>query len=42
MHEKTNQHFPFNFKGADDDQKVYQMLKKLTTPVNAETDFPPP
>jgi hypothetical protein len=42
MHEKINQHFPFNFKGADDDLKVYQMLRKLTTPVSAETDFPPP
>ncbi|MCP4613832.1 MAG: glycoside hydrolase family 5 protein [Planctomycetes bacterium] len=42
MHEKINQHFPFHFKGADDDLKVYQMLKKLTTPVSAETDFPPP
>jgi len=42
MHEKVNQHFPFHFKGADDDLKVYQMLKKLTTPVSAETHFPPP
>ena len=42
MHEKINQHFPFHFKGADDDLKVYRMLKKLTTPVSAETYFPPP
>ena len=42
MHEKNNQHFPFRFKGADDDLKVYQMLKKLTTPIIAETYFPPP
>jgi hypothetical protein len=26
MHEKINQHFPFYFKGADDDLKVYQIL----------------
>jgi hypothetical protein len=42
MHEKINQHFPFHFKGADDDLKVYQMLKKLTTPVSAEMYFPEP
>jgi len=42
MHEKINQHFPFHFKGADDDLKVYQMLKKLTIPVSAETYFPEP
>lgn len=33
MHDKINQHFPFHFKGADDDQKVYQMLQQLTTPI---------
>ena len=33
MHEKVNQHFPFHFKGMDDDLKVYQMLQKLTTHV---------
>ena len=42
MHEKVNQHFPFHFNGADDDLKVYQMLKKLTTPVSGETYFPEP
>lgn len=42
MHEKINQHFPFHFKGADDDLKVYQMLKKLTTPISTETYIPPP
>jgi CubicO group peptidase (beta-lactamase class C family) len=42
MHEKINQHFPFHFNGADDDLKVYHMLKKLTTEVGAETYFPPP
>ncbi|MHC4532480.1 MAG: cellulase family glycosylhydrolase [Planctomycetota bacterium] len=42
MHEKINQHFPFHFKGANDDLKVYQMLKKLTTSVSAETYFPSP
>ena len=42
MHEKINQHFPFHFKGTDDDLKVYQMLKKLTTPVSDETYFSPP
>ena len=42
MHEKINQHFPFLFKGADDDLKVYKMLKKLTTPISAETYFPQP
>jgi CubicO group peptidase (beta-lactamase class C family) len=42
MHEKINQHFPFHFKGAGDDLKVYQMLKKLTIPVSAETYFPSP
>ncbi|MCP4261970.1 MAG: glycoside hydrolase family 5 protein [Planctomycetes bacterium] len=36
MHEKVNQHFPFHFKGTDDDSKVYDMLKKLTTEVNPE------
>lgn len=39
MHEKINQHFPFHFNGADDDLKVYQMLKKLTTQVSAENVF---
>jgi hypothetical protein len=31
MHDKINQHFPFNFNGDEDDPQVYYMLKKLTT-----------
>jgi hypothetical protein len=31
MLEKLNQHFPFTFKGAADDEKVYAALKVLTT-----------
>ena len=42
MHEKTNQHFPFHFKGTEDDPAVYRMLKMLTTPKKAEVYFPPP
>jgi len=42
MHEKTNQHFPFHFKGAEDDPTVYRMLKTLTTPKIFEVYFPPP
>jgi hypothetical protein len=32
MLEKLNQHYPFTFKGAEDDEVVYGALKKLTTP----------
>jgi hypothetical protein len=32
MEEKKNQHYPFSFKGAEDDEVVYAMLKKLVTP----------
>ena len=42
MHETVNQHFPFHFKGPDDDPKVYRMLKTLTTPKRVEAYFPPP
>ncbi|MBI3465757.1 MAG: serine hydrolase [Planctomycetes bacterium] len=31
MLEKLNQHFPFTFKGAEDDPVVYGRLKQLTT-----------
>ena len=31
MHEKINQHFPFHFKGSEDDPPVYAGLKQLTT-----------
>jgi len=41
MHNKTNQHFPFHFKGAEDDRTVYGMLKTLTTPKKVEAYFPP-
>lgn len=30
MHETTNQHFPFHFKGSDDDPTVYAKLRRLT------------
>lgn len=45
MLEKTNQHFPFSFKGAGDDPVVYAELKALTTPgagTSANDYFPPP
>jgi CubicO group peptidase (beta-lactamase class C family) len=32
MEEELNQHFPFSFKGAADDEAVYAALKKLTAP----------
>jgi CubicO group peptidase (beta-lactamase class C family) len=32
MVEKVNQHYPFSFKGAADDEMVYAALGKLTTP----------
>jgi hypothetical protein len=32
MHQTTNQHYPFDFKGAADDPVVYAKLKELTTP----------
>lgn len=38
MAEKTNQHFPFSFKGSADDPAVYAMLKYLST---ANDYFPP-
>jgi len=42
MQDTVNQHFPFHFKGPDDDPKVYRMLKALTTPGAVDTYFPPP
>ena len=42
MHETVNQHFPFRFKGPDDDPKVYRMLKSLTAPGIVNAYFPPP
>jgi hypothetical protein len=30
--EKVNQHYPFAFRGAADDETVYGAIKKLTTP----------
>jgi len=42
MHETVNQHFPFHFKGPDDDPKVYRMLKSLTASEIVDTYFPPP
>ena len=42
MHKTVNQFYPFRFNGADDDPIVYQMLRKLTIPVNAEAYFPQP
>ncbi len=42
MHNKINQCFPFQFKGAQDDPAVYGMLKTLTTPKKADAYFPPP
>jgi CubicO group peptidase (beta-lactamase class C family) len=38
MHEKTNQHFPFEFKGAADDPAVYATFQRLSRPV---TPTPP-
>jgi CubicO group peptidase (beta-lactamase class C family) len=32
MLEKVNQHYPFSFRGAEDDKAVYAALKKLTSP----------
>jgi hypothetical protein len=32
MMEKVNQHYPFTFRGAADDEVVYTTLKKLTSP----------
>jgi hypothetical protein len=32
MLEKVNQHYPFTFRGAADDETVYGTTKKLTTP----------
>lgn len=32
MLQKQNQHFPFSFKGAEDDPVFYSRLKELTTP----------
>ena len=32
MHEKINQHFPFHFKGREDDPQVYAKLRQLTNP----------
>jgi hypothetical protein len=31
MEEAVNQHYPFRFQGAADDDEVYAMLKKLTS-----------
>ncbi len=30
MQDKVNQHFPFHFKGAEDDPKLYEALRQLT------------
>jgi hypothetical protein len=32
MAEKVNQHYPFSFRGAKDDERVYAAMKKLTSP----------
>src|SRR5262249_14735450 len=32
MVEKVNQHYPFTFRGAADDEVVYTTLKKLASP----------
>jgi hypothetical protein len=32
MAEKVNQHYPFAFQGAADDEAVYAALKALTSP----------
>ncbi len=32
MHAEVNQYYPFTFTGPADDPKVYQMLKRLTSP----------
>jgi hypothetical protein len=42
MDNKTNQYFPFQFRGIEDDRTVYGMLKTLTTPKKVEAYFPPP
>jgi CubicO group peptidase (beta-lactamase class C family) len=42
MDNKTNQYFPLQFRGAEDDRTVYEMLKRLTTSRKAEAYFPPP
>ncbi len=42
MDNNTNQYFPLQFKGAEDDRTVYAMLKRLTRPKKAEAYFPPP
>ena len=42
MQNKTNQYFPFHFRGIEDDRTVYGMLKTLTTPKEVEAYFPPP
>jgi len=49
MHEKINQHFPFHFKGSEDDTPVYAGLRQLTTLSSDRDDaaeeknyFPPP
>lgn len=42
MDNTTNQYFPLQFKGAEDDPAVYRMLKRLTAPKKAEAYFPPP
>lgn len=42
MHLKRNQHFPFTFEGAADDEVVYAALKALTTKSEEGRYFPPP
>ncbi|UCG46008.1 MAG: serine hydrolase [Phycisphaerales bacterium] len=42
MHKETNQYYPFQFLGTEDDPAVYGMLKTLTTPKKASLYFPPP
>lgn len=40
MAEKTNQHFPFRFRGVDDDPQVYAELEQLTS--NKDQSYFPP
>lgn len=44
MHEKINQHFPFHFKGSEDDPPVYARIKELSTEKDSKEKsyFPPP
>lgn len=49
MHDKINQHFPFHFKGSEDDPPVYAGFRQLTSLSSDRDDaaeeksyFPPP